>query len=116
MRRITLDSECRYDSRKKIGDPGVEYEFDIKIPPLGVDMTADEFDYEAQDALIQLGRALKKRYPWTGRWYQTGRSGGWFAFTDEHGEATKAKLQTIIGMIEQAKEKFCKRLERQYPR
>lgn len=115
MRRITAESECRYDQGKKIGDPGVEYEFDIKMPKLHVDMTHDEFDAEAQDALIDLAYTLKGRYPWARHWYQTGRSGGWFAFVDEDGDATKAKLQVLIGIVEKAKKKFIKHLERTYP-
>jgi len=115
MKRITVESECRYDSGKRIGDPGVEYEFDIKMPKLSVDMSNDDFDAEAQDALIDLAYQAQTRYPWARHWYQTGRSGGWFAFVDEDGDATKAKLQVLIDMVSAAKNRFIKRIEREYP-
>ncbi len=114
MKRITMESECRYSQKKKIGDPGVEYEFNIKMPALGIDVPEDDFEADAENAIIDLTYAIKKRYHWARNWYRTGRSGGWLSFTDEDGDATKAKLQVIIGMVTKAKEKFANQLIRDY--
>ena len=112
----TFESECRYDQGVRIGDPGAEYEFDIKLPVFNADMTDAEFDLEARIAIRQFKEKLTDKYSWIGRVGQTGRSGGWLLIKDEQGKATKAKLQTIINMVTAAKKAFVKRLERDYPR
>ncbi len=115
MRRITTESSCRWDEGKKVGDPGVEYEFDIKMPKLNVDMTNAEYENEAHDEIQWFKGELKTRYKWIGRIEQTGRSGGWLMVQDVKGGATKAKLQAIIRMVESAMKRFIKRLEEEYP-
>jgi hypothetical protein len=100
----------------EIGDPGVEYEFEIKLQKIyHVDMTNDELDMESQDSLDDFKRMLKARYKWITDIYQTGRSGGWLAIKDGKGGATKAKLKTIAKLVDQAQAAFIKDLQHRYP-
>ncbi len=116
MRRITIESECRWDQGHEIGDKDVEYEFNIKLPPFDADMTDDDFEAEAKAAIGYLKTKLRDRYSWIGAMGQTGRSGGWLFIQDRTGGATKAKLRKIIETVTAAKKSFIKQMERLYPR
>jgi len=116
MRRITVESECRYEQGKKIGDPDVEYEFNIKLPPFDAEITNDDFEAEVKAAIGYLKYKFRSRYSWIGAMGQTGRSGGWLFIQDRTGGATKAKLGKIIDIITAEKKSFIKRMERLYPR
>ena len=108
MRSTAYESE--------IGEPGVEYEFEIKIQKIyHVDMTDAELDMESQDSIEDFKRMLRARYKWITDIYQTGRSGGWLAIKDGKGGATVAKLKTIAKLVDKAQEDFVKYLQRTYP-
>lgn len=118
MKQLTLSSQCRYDTRDTIGNAGVVYEFDIKIPPLhpmGIDCTQEEFDEEAEECLEGLAYALRKRYSWIGTIHRAGRSGGWLAIEDKKGLATREKLSNIIKMVEAVKGQFIRALKHRCP-
>lgn len=109
-------SHCRVDKRYEMGEPGAVYEFEIKLQKIShVDMTNEELEFESRDALEDFSRELKKRYKWIGEIYQTGRSGGWLAVEDKKGGATKAKIKTIIGLVDKAQADFVKYLQAEYP-
>lgn len=114
--RIDISSSCRYDSQARVGDKGVEYEFEIKMPVLDIEISDHEFENDARVAFKRLAAQLQSRYSWIGEVYQTGRSGGWMAFKDTRGLATPAKLRTIVGLVEEAKKKFAWQLLIDYPR
>jgi hypothetical protein len=116
MNRITIESECRWDSDQHIGDKDVEYEFNIKLPPFKANMSEEDFEAEAKAALAYLKSKLRERYSWIGAMGQTGRSGGWFFIQDRTGGATKAKLRKIIEIVTSEKRAFVKQMERLYPR
>ncbi len=119
MRAHTVESECRWDANYKlglVGAIGAVYEFNIKIPPVSVDMTDDEFEMEAENALDLLADDLRARYRWIGQVGRTGRSGGWLTIKDTKGLATRAKLENIVDMVSKAKANFIKHIEREYPR
>ncbi len=111
----SLESSCRWDSKWKIGDKGAEYEFDIKMPPLGIEISDDQFTDEADMALEELAIALRARYSWIGRVGRAGRSGGWLAIEDKKGLATFAKLENITEMVAKAKRRFAIDLLNGYP-
>lgn len=99
-----------------IGEPGVEYEFEIKIQKIyHVDMTDAELEMESRDSIEDFERMLKARYKWITKIYQTGRSGGWLAIVDGKGGATPAKLKTIAKLVDQAQAAFVKDLQHRYP-
>lgn len=100
----------------EIGDPGIVYEFEIKLQKIyGVDMTDGDLEIESQDSIDDFKRLLKARYKWITDVYQTGRSGGWLAVKDGKGGATKAKLKTIAKLVDQAQEDFVRYLQEEYP-
>jgi hypothetical protein len=111
----SLESSCRWDEKWKIGDEGAEYEFDIKIPPVSVSMTDEEFTAESDQALDVLAQELRRRYSWIGRVGRAGRSGGWLAVEDKKGLATFGKLEKIIEMVGRAKSDFVDFIETYYP-
>jgi len=111
----SLESSCRWDEKYKIGDVGAEYEFDIKMPPLHVEMTDEEFTNEADQALDVLAQELRRRYTWIGRVGRAGRSGGWLAVEDTRGLATFAKLNNVTDMVAKAKSDFVDYIETYYP-
>ena len=111
----SLESSCRWDEKYKIGDVGAEYEIDIKIPPVSVSMTDEEFTAESDQALHVLAQELRKRYSWIGRVGRAGRSGGWLAIEDTRGLATFAKLENITAMVAQSKSDFVDFIETYYP-
>ncbi len=115
MKAHSFESSCRYNKDAAVGDPGVWYEFDIKMPKLNVDMTNAEFDRESDDALNDLAGYIKAKHKWIGRIHRAGRSGGWMSVEDKKGGATEAKLKKIIKDVELEKRAFGRRLEREYP-
>lgn len=116
MRAHSLESLCRWDTRDAVGNVGVEYEFEIKIPTIsGVDCTNAEFEDLASQFIADFKRTLKSRYTWVGDVYTSGRSGGWLTVVDKKGLATREKLKTIIGLVEKGKRAFVKELKYQYP-
>lgn len=112
----TLESSCRWDSDFAVGNVGVVYEFDIKLPRIESDIDDDDFEEAAEYALDQLADDLRTRYSWIGRIGRAGRSGGWLTIEDAKGLATRAKLKNIIDMVSRAKTHFVRYLESEYPR
>lgn len=99
-----------------IGEPGVVYEFEIKLQKIyNVDMTDGELLMESEDSIEDFERMLKARYKWITEVYQTGRSGGWLAVKDGKGGATKGKLKTIAKLVDQAQKDFVRYLQEEYP-
>jgi hypothetical protein len=111
----SLSSSCRYDSNAVVGDRGVVYEFDIKMPPLDCDITEGAFERESGQAFGELADLLGSKYKWIGSIRRSGRSGGWLAITDKKGGATVARLKKIIEDVELEKRAFARYLERKYP-
>ncbi len=100
----------------EVGDAGAVYEFDIKVPKItGVKMTNEEFEMEASDSLEDFVRDLKRRYPWIGDVYQTGRSGGWLAIEDPKGKATERSIKTINDRVKKEMGYFIDNLRHAYP-
>jgi hypothetical protein len=99
-----------------IGEPGVVYEFEIKLQKIShVDMTNAELEMESAASIEDFEDMLASRYKWITEIYQTGRSGGWLAIKDGKGGATKGKLKTIAKLVDQAQEDFVRYLQEEYP-
>jgi hypothetical protein len=116
MKAHSLQSECRWDQRDAVGNVGVVYEFEIKIPPIRqADCTDREFNALAEECLDDLAGELRRRYTWIGKIHRAGRSGGWLAVEDKKGLATREKLKTMIGIVSKHKRRFAQELIRRYP-
>lgn len=111
----TKESSCRWDSNAAVGNVGVEYEFDIKMPKIRANITENEFEDEAEKALDILADDLRARYTWIGQICRAGRSGGWLSVEDKKGLATREKLRNMIEMVTKAKRAFIAHIEKEYP-
>jgi hypothetical protein len=67
-------------------------------------------------AIDQLKQLVKRKYPWVGAMYMTGRGPGWFAVEDPKGKMTKAKLKEMSQLVEAERRQFIKDMEEAYPR
>jgi len=106
----------RLNNRWRLGDEGAVYEFNIKLRQVWSAASEYDWDDEVRAALEDLEDELRKKYPWIGSVYVTGRSGGWFAIEDPRGKMTKAKVDAIAAMVGTAKRHFVKHMEATYPR
>ena len=115
MRPFAPQPICRFDGDKKIGDAGVTYEWNVKI--YGLPSAADEYewDHEVQEAFASFAEAAEKRWPWIGRIYQNGRSGGWLAVEDPDGRMTERSLKAMRVFVEAALARFKRHMVKVYP-
>lgn len=105
----------RLHDRWRLGDAGAEYEFNVKLRPLRLEIPESEFEQETEMALDAFEQKLRKKYPWIGQMGRTGRSGGWLSIEDPKGKMTKAKLKEIAELVEAGKRQFIKDLRNAYP-
>lgn len=98
---------------RHVGNAGTTYEFCVKLPLLRpTEPISDEnFEIERELALEIFTDELRERYPWVGKVYLTGRSGGWLAIEDSEGKATMRKLERIAGLVYTELAAFKKYLE-----
>jgi len=108
--------ELRFSSQWKLGDAGAVYEFYAKIMRIEADISEDDWEHEARMAFKEFEQKLRKKYPWVGRVYFTGRSGGWIAVDDPQGKMTESRLLAISKMVQSALAQFKKDIVRAYPR
>jgi hypothetical protein len=109
-------AQIRLESQWQLGDAGAVYEFNIKLRRVQSSASDVEWEQDVGTALEEFEYELQKKYPWIGRVYTTGRSGGWLAVEDPNGKMTKATLQSMSQMVEAAKRQFVKDMEQAYPR
>jgi len=116
MNPFAPQASVRLEDRWRLGDAGAVYEFNVKLRHVRSQAPQNVWDQDVEMAIDELKQELKKRYPWIGEMYMTGRSGGWFAVEDPQGKMTKAKLDTIAKHVERRKRGFVKYMEQEYPR
>ena len=116
MNPFAPQADVRMHNRWSLGDVGAAYEFNIKIHGVKSDAPEDVWEEDSQMALEEFEAKLRKKYPWIGRMYRTGRSGGWLAIEDPKGKMTKATVEAMSKMVEAAKLRFVKDMEYAYPR
>ncbi len=100
----TVRSEKKY----KLGEPGSVYEFDVKFGAelRGVNISDEDLQLETHVAVQTFAGELRKSYPWIGRVFLTGRSGGWLAIEDRAGGATRADIEAINERVDEAHAAF----------
>jgi hypothetical protein len=109
--------DVRFETRWKLGDPGAVYEFNVKLYSMGLGTISDvEWEHDVRVAYEEFERALRKKYPWLGPMYFTGRSGGWLAIEDPKGQMTKPRLLAISKAVQAAKAQFKKDMRAAWPR
>lgn len=113
---LRADPRIRYEKKWKVGDPGAIYEFNIKLGRIDAPRLTDEaLEREALGAIEYFEESrLRARYPWIGRVYRTGRSGGWLAVEDKTGGATKEDILEIADTVDESREHFERRMEETY--
>jgi hypothetical protein len=116
MNPFAPQAQVRLPSDKSLGDAGAVYEFNIKLYRVESNASELEWEEDSRMALEEFEYDLREKYPWIGRMYQTGRSGGWLAVEDPNGKMTKATLKSISKRVEAAKRQFVKDMEQAYPR
>lgn len=101
-------AETRLHNRWRLGDRGAIYEFNVKLSVriAGLKASDRQMEHDTEVAVEEFTRALKKRYPWVGRVYLTGRSGGWLAVEDAKGGASELEVKLIAEDVEEAREQF----------
>lgn len=109
-------AQVRLENRWHLGDAGAVYEFNVKLYRVNSDAPEEIWEQDMQAARSELERTLRKKYPWIGPTYFTGRSGGWFAIEDPQGKMTKRALAEIASLVESAKKQFVADMESTYPR
>jgi len=100
----------------EVGEAGQIYEFYIKVygPVNAPKLTTEGWEIEADFAMEEFADKLRKRYKWVGEVYFAGRSNGWLAIQDKDGKAKEKTLQTIMGLVDEAKKRFIKRMEKEF--
>lgn len=106
----------RFDSDATLGDPGVVYEFNVKLYRVKAAASEADWEYEVGAAREEFELRLANKYPWLVVEGFTGRSGGWLAIKDTAGRMTVARLRDISDRIDAARARFKRRVERDYPR
>lgn len=110
-----MRTTMRYEKGSEIGDLGVTYDFDIRLPVFrGIQISDANFGREAQESLQYVKRRIKRAFPWVGRIEQTGRSGGWLSVEDPKGKANKTKLQHIAKIVDEERDMFMRMLKKNY--
>ncbi|HXB28059.1 MAG TPA: hypothetical protein VNV25_25235 [Gemmatimonadaceae bacterium] len=107
---------CRFDGDKKIGDPGVTYEFNVKIYGLASNADQVDWDDEVSTALSHFKLRARLRWPWIGSIEFSGRSGGWLAVEDPQGKMTKRSLEAMQKVVAKGLAAFKRHMIRTYPR
>lgn len=115
MNPFAPQARVRLDDQWRLGDAGAEYEFNVKLPPLRLKMSDEDFERDTEVALDEFQQKLRRKYPWIGQMRLTGRSGGWLAIEDPKGKMTKAKLKEIAEMVEAGKRQFIKDMRQAWP-
>ena len=110
------DADVRWDTKWNLGDPGAVYEFNIKLRKFHAPRLTDErLSFEADGALQYFEENfLRARYPWVGKVFRGGRSGGWLAVEDRDGRATREDILEISAAVEDGRELFIQRMEAEY--
>jgi hypothetical protein len=116
MNPFVPQAKVRLEDRWRLGDVGAVYEFNIKLGLVEADVSNSQFERDAERALVEFEQKLRQKYPWIGRIYRTGRSGGWLAVEDPKGKMTKAALKSIAERVAAGKRQFVHDMERAWPR
>jgi hypothetical protein len=107
--------DVRFAGEAKLGDPGVAYEFNVRVR---CDSDAREADWahEVAHARDLFAYRIELAYPYLRVGGFRGRSGGWLAIDDPEGRMTLATLRTLVDHVSAALGAFVERMERVYPR
>jgi hypothetical protein len=106
----------RFDSDAKLGDEGVTYEFNVKLPLFECGGDFIDWDLERQAHYLAFESVFKRKYPFFTLEGFTGRSGGWLALSDPQGRMTKARITSIQKMVKKALDEFKKDMAATYPK
>jgi len=116
MNPFAPQAQVRLENRWQLGDVGAVYEFNVKLHRVQADVPDPIWEQDVRAAMEEFKTALKRKYPWIGETYLTGRSAGWLAVEDPEGKMTKKTLEDIAKRVESAKRQFVKDMEEAYPR
>lgn len=106
-RDLKSGASVRLNSRWQVGDPGAVYEFGVKIYGVNAPgMSEEDWEQEVTIAREEFIEKLRKRYPWIGDSYFTGRTAGWLAIEDPRGKANMRNLKVIAEAVEKARKQF----------
>jgi hypothetical protein len=116
MNPFAPQAQVRLDNQWRLGDIGAVYEFNVKLGRVEADVSDDVWEQEIWVALDQFKQELKRKYPWIGNMYMTGRGPGWLAIEDPKGKMTKGTLEAIAKRVGAGRRQFIMGMEQAYPR
>ncbi len=116
MNPFAPQARVRLDNQWRLGDTNAVYEFNVKLGRVEATCSQDQWDQDVATSLDEFVQLLKKKYPWVGDVYLTGRSGGWLAVQDPKGKMTKVTLASMAKLVEAARRQFIKDMEQCWPR
>ncbi len=106
----------RFDGKRKLGDAGVTYEFNVKIQRIESSATQEQWDCEVESSREAFEEYLRRRWPWIGGIYFSGRSGGWLSIEDPSGRMTGRTLIAMQKQVGAALKAFKAHMVKEYPR